>query len=172
MEWKQVDKWDNNILELLLSTNRSMDKLEEVNISVVGHPTSGKTTFINRVVNSTNVESKDMNFEIKIKRGREWLGQKLDLKLFDTQSSITQESLIKYVVCDKDIVIIVFDVSNMESFEAVTQWISFAKKYGGSTSRIILLANKTDLTPCVTIHTMQDLAETNKMKLYFTNSQN
>ena len=45
-----------------------MDKLEEVSISLVGHQTSGKTTFINKVLDSPSRES-NMNVEMKIKRG-------------------------------------------------------------------------------------------------------
>ncbi|XP_069140127.1 uncharacterized protein [Argopecten irradians] len=43
-------------------------------------------------------------------------------------------------------IMLVYDVSDMESFQNIGMWVEEAKKYGGSDATMILVGNKSDMT--------------------------
>ena len=104
-----------------------MDKVEDVQITVVGHPTSGKTTFINKVMEGPmrqSLTASQMNFDMRKKSGM-WLGQTMEVRLWDTRDLITNSNQGKLAMKGKDLVIIVFDISSNESLQSVARWIRF-----------------------------------------------
>ncbi|KAL2906093.1 Ras-related protein RABH1e, partial [Bienertia sinuspersici] len=67
------------------------------------------------------------------------------LQLWDTAGQERFRSLIPSYIRDSSVAVIVYDVSNRQSFLSTTKWIEEVRTERGSDVIIVLVGNKTDL---------------------------
>ena len=67
------------------------------------------------------------------------------LNLWDTAGQERFKSLIPSYIKDSAVAIVVYDVTNMESFTSVDKWIEDAKAIREDDVLLILVGNKTDM---------------------------
>ena len=67
------------------------------------------------------------------------------LQLWDTAGQERFRSLIPSYIRDSHVAVVVFDITNRESFEATSKWIADVRAQRGNDVVIVLVGNKTDL---------------------------
>ncbi len=67
------------------------------------------------------------------------------LQLWDTAGQERFRSLIPSYIRDSHVAVVVFDITNRESFESTAKWIADARAQRGNDVVIVLVGNKTDL---------------------------
>ncbi|KAK9888266.1 hypothetical protein WA026_000529 [Henosepilachna vigintioctopunctata] len=67
------------------------------------------------------------------------------LQLWDTAGQERFKSLIPSYIRDSKVAVIVYDVTNMESFEQTSKWIKDVRSERGENVTVVLVGNKVDL---------------------------
>ena len=124
-----------------------MSKIEEVKIMTLGNSSVGKSCFILRYINeffndkylsTLGVDFKQK--EIKLKNGK-----KVRLRIFDTAGQERFKSASLTFIKKTDGIILIYDISNYDSFKATNGWMESIKDNGKKDLPIILVGNKCDL---------------------------
>jgi len=68
------------------------------------------------------------------------------LQLWDTVGQEQFRSLIPSYIRDSAVAIIVYDISNLDSFQQVSRWIDYVRTERGSEVIIMIVGNKADLS--------------------------
>ena len=118
-----------------------------IKIALLGNSGVGKTSIILRYTtgkfDEDSLITKGANFsqsDIEIN------GQKYSLDIWDTAGQEQYRSLGKYFYKDAFIVILVYDISNKESFEDLKKiWYNDLIRYGEKCTVISIVGNKIDL---------------------------
>lgn len=93
----------------------------------------------------------------------------VSLHIWDTAGQELYRSLVPKYSHGAQAVIIVFDVTDEESFHDVNSWLNEARSVNGSGIIFVLVGNKCDLTPTFDLQKAEDFAEENGM-IYLTAS--
>ncbi len=98
-------------------------------------------------------------------------GQTVKLQLWDTAGQEKYKSMVSSYYRGANVALIVFDITNRQSFEALPLWIENFYKNGPEQKNIILIGNKKDLEEKrqVTQEEAESFSETNNM-IYFETS--
>lgn len=72
-------------------------------------------------------------------------GKMLRLQLWDTAGQERFRSLIPNYVKDCQVALIIYDITNEESYESLTRWVDFVKENRGEDVMIVVVGNKIDL---------------------------
>lgn len=97
------------------------------------------------------------------------------LQLWDTAGQERFRSLIPSYIRDSNVAVVVYDISNRESFENVDTWINYVKQERGGDVIIVLVGNKNDLDNDrkVTLQEGEDAAQRLNCNLFMeTSSKN
>ncbi len=86
-------------------------------------------------------------------------GATITLRLIDTCGQEREKSIVKGMYHMADIVLFVFDVTKPNDVNDLRMWIGEAKENCFEGFRAILVANKMDLTPCVSERVQRELTE-------------
>ncbi len=116
---------------------------KEIKCILLGDAGVGKTSFVKKI------KGKDLDTKLTIgfeetKISAEINKEKVEVQLFDTAGQEKFRSIPKNYYKDVDSILLMFDVTNKDSFEAIEQWISSIKD-NVHNSKIILIGNKIDL---------------------------
>ena len=116
---------------------------KEIKCILLGDAGVGKTSFVKKI------KGKDLDTKLTIgfeetKISAEINKEKVEVQLFDTAGQEKFRSIPKNYYQDVDSILLMFDVTNKDSFEAIEQWISSIKD-NVHNSKIILIGNKIDL---------------------------
>jgi len=71
-------------------------------------------------------------------------GESIRLQLWDTAGQERFRVLIPSYIKDSSVAIIVFDITNRQSFENVNKWVKDVRDERGDDAIIALVGNKTD----------------------------
>ncbi|KAL7979988.1 hypothetical protein Chor_004457 [Crotalus horridus] len=71
--------------------------------------------------------------------------QQVRLQLWDTAGQERFRSLIPSYIRDSTIAVVVYDITNLNSFQQTSKWIDDVRTERGSDVIIMLVGNKTDL---------------------------
>ena len=98
-------------------------------------------------------------------------GQTVKLQLWDTAGQEKYKSMASSYYRGANVALIVFDITNHESFDALPLWIENFYKNGPEQKNIILIGNKNDLPDLrqVTQQEAEAFSQTNNM-MYFETS--
>ena len=98
-------------------------------------------------------------------------GQTVKLQLWDTAGQEKYKSMVSSYYRGANVALIVFDITNHQSFDALPLWIENFYKNGPEQKNIILIGNKKDLADLrqVTQQEAEAFSETNNM-MYFETS--
>ena len=146
----------------------------KVKIMFIGNSSVGKTSIIKRYsknIFSTSYistlgidfESKNINIDNKI----------INLQIWDTAGQEKYKVLSKNYYNNSNAFIIVYDITNLESFESVMNWIDQIKENAPENVKSILLGNKSDLEEKrkVTYQEGKDFATSNGMQFIETSAK-
>ncbi|GJJ12513.1 GTPase Ryh1 [Clathrus columnatus] len=137
------------------STDFTASPLKRTKIVLLGDQSVGKTSLITRFMYDTfdntyqatigiDFLSKTMYLEDRTVRLQLWdtAGQRLNL-------NVNQErfrSLIPSYIRDSSVAMVVFDITNRNSFLSTTKWIDDVRSERGTDVLIVLVGNKADLS--------------------------
>ena len=117
-----------------------------VKIIIIGNQSVGKTNIINRYVKGEF--SEDYNVTI----GMDFLMCNIEsndkifkLRLWDTAGSEQFRSITKGYYQNTSCALIVYDITDEESFKSVKQWIDDCQSFGSKKVHLVLVGNKIDL---------------------------
>ena len=120
---------------------------EERHIKVVflGENNAGKTSLIQRYINGNfddfgyttcpSCSTKKINYDKK----------NFCFDLWDTSANERYRALTKIVISNADIIVLVYDITNKESFFELDYWVDTVFKKTGPEIFFILVGNKSDL---------------------------
>jgi len=116
-------------------------------IVIVGHSNVGKTSLLNRYINDefTNYLPPTIGIEFTHKE----MDDETKLVIWDTAGQERFDSLSSTLYRDADAILFVYDVSNMESFNALGHWYRQGRLYCNRDTVQVLVGNKTDLKTVV-----------------------
>ena len=125
-----------------------MAKIEDIKIITLGNSAVGKSSFILKYTD--NVFSLDylttLGVDYKHKKIKLKNGKDVRLRIFDTAGQERFKSVSASFIKKADGVILIYDIGNLESFEAVENWIKSIREIGKDKLPIILVGNKCDLS--------------------------
>lgn len=140
-------------------------------VVMVGDTEVGKTSIIKYFVNdSFDSEQKSTigalfhTFKTEIK------GQPVTIQIWDTAGQEKYRSLGPIYYRKAQAAIVVYDISNQNSFNSLDQWILDVKQ--NTVKAIFYIAgNKSDLTPSVNNEIATNYAKENEAKIFFTSAK-
>ena len=124
-----------------------MSAIEEIRIIILGNSAVGKTSFIIKYtenkftpehISTLGVDIKKK--EVKLKNGKDFL-----LKIFDTAGEERFKSVSNNFIKKADGIIIMYDITDRASFEAINNWIGTIRDNTSENVSKILVGNKCDL---------------------------
>ena len=120
--------------------------LPKFKITFIGDQSTGKTSLITRFKHG----SFDGQYQATI--GVDFMsktvfvgGTSVRLQLWDSAGQERFHSLIPSYIRDSMAVVIVFDLTNKQSFNSVNVWLDYVKKSRGDDVQLFLVGNKSDL---------------------------
>uniref|UniRef100_A0A0G4HA80 Uncharacterized protein n=1 Tax=Chromera velia CCMP2878 TaxID=1169474 RepID=A0A0G4HA80_9ALVE len=126
--------------------SRSGNGLNKYKLVFLGEQAVGKTSIITRFI----YDSFDSNYQATI--GIDFLSKTMyledktvRLQLWDTAGQERFRSLIPSYIRDSWAAVVVYDITNRQSFASTTKWIDDVRAERGNDAIIALVGNKTDL---------------------------
>ncbi|ESN94844.1 hypothetical protein HELRODRAFT_157741 [Helobdella robusta] len=118
--------------------NELSNPLRKFKLVFLGEQSVGKTSIITRFIATIGIDflSKTMYLEDRTIR----------LQLWDTAGQERFRSLIPSYIRDSSVAVVVYDISNANSFYQTSKWIDDVRTERGSDVLIMLVGNKTDLS--------------------------
>jgi small GTP-binding protein len=119
--------------------------MNSAKVVLLGDAGVGKTCLLRRV--STDQFFQDQSPTIMagfIRRSIEIEGQEYEIALWDTAGQEQYRSVIPNTIRNAHFALLVFDVSNQESFQSLPTWIELLRST--STCRFLIAGNKVDIT--------------------------
>ncbi|EAR95585.1 small guanosine triphosphatase family (GTPase)-like Ras family protein (macronuclear) [Tetrahymena thermophila SB210] len=126
--------------------NTTTGPVVKFKIVFLGDQSVGKTSIINRFIydNFTGSEQPTVGIDF-ICKTLQMDNKTLRLQLWDTAGQERFKSLIPSYIRDSNAAIIVYDITNQNSFSNVTKWVEEVKEERGNNAFIFILGNKSDL---------------------------
>ncbi len=128
-------------------------------VTVIGDSRSGKTSIIKRY--QDNEFSNDpkttigVDFTIKEVDGTPTCPSKLKLQIWDTAGQERFTSVVKLYFRSSYTIVIVFDLTNKDSFDNITKWIKTVRREY-EPELFLVIGNKSDLAPVITQEFIHD----------------
>ena len=150
-----------------------MAKIEDIKIITLGNSAVGKSSFILKYTD--NVFSLDylttLGVDYKHKKIKLKNGKDVRLRIFDTAGQERFKSVSASFIKKADGVILIYDIGEKDSFEAVDNWIKSIREIGKDKLPIILVGNKCDLSDdkrMISLKEGQDKADEFNIPFYET----
>ena len=119
---------------------------EKIKIMIIGESKIGKTSLISRYCNNefygAYLSTIGIDFQIK---NIMLNNKKIRLQIWDTAGEERYRNIAKNYFQSSDGFIVVYDISNSESFDKLDNWIEQIKNNSQEKSKMILFGNKSDL---------------------------
>ena len=124
-----------------------MAKIEDIKIITLGNSAVGKSSFILKYIDNsfTLYYTATLGIDFKQKKIKLKDGRDVRLRIFDTAGQERYKSVSASFIKKADGVILIYDIGDLESFEAVDNWIKSIREIGKDNLPIILVGNKCDL---------------------------
>ena len=140
-------------------------------ISFIGDTSVGKTSIITRFCtsefdNHTLPTIGVSNHQISIPVGE----QKVYLNIWDTAGQERFRSLVPIYLRDAICVVLVFDISQQQSYDGLDTWYDKVRDDIGHKIPIVVAANKCDLDKAVSIQECKAWCEQKGCQVYFTSA--
>ena len=125
-----------------------MAKIEDIKVITLGNSAVGKTSFLMKYIDNsfTLTYTTTLGIDFKQKKIKLKDGRDVRLRIFDTAGQERYKSVSASFIKKADGVILIYDIGNLESFEAVENWIKSIREIGKDKLPIILVGNKCDLS--------------------------
>ena len=127
-----------------MKNNENEKKYYAVKIIIVGEHNVGKTNIISRFADDESNNKVTIGIDY-YNYNLEYKNKIFQLTLWDTAGQEKFRAIIKDYYINCSFAIIVYDITDKNSFESVGQWVKDCKTYGNKNIHIVLVGNKTDL---------------------------
>ena len=125
-----------------------MSKLEEIKLITLGSASVGKSSLIIQYTENKFTESylSTLGVDYKQKIIKLKNGKDIHLRIYDTAGQERFKSISSGFIKKADGVVLVYDISNKDSFVSINGWIANIREIGKENMPIILVGNKCDLS--------------------------
>ena len=134
-----------------MDSEKSIEKLK-YKMTLLGDTAVGKTSlfkkltkeeFDPKIVSTIGIDKKTLNFNINTSKGE----KEVEISLYDTAGQEKFRTISIFYFRDSKGLLVIYDISNFESFKNVEQWLVDIKDSVGNNDDylIILIGNKLDL---------------------------
>ncbi|KAH9993823.1 ras-domain-containing protein [Russula vinacea] len=129
------------------TTEVSSGTLKRTKIVLLGDQSVGKTSLITRFMYDTFDNTYQATIGIDFLSKTLYLDDRtVRLQLWDTAGQERFRSLIPSYIRDSTVAIVVFDITNRQSFLSTTKWIDDVRSERGNDVMVVLVGNKADLS--------------------------
>ena len=152
--------------------NKSSDYQYIFKLILIGNSGVGKSSILNRYMNKAFEESYKCTIGVDfLMKSIEINGKTVKLQLWDTAGQEKYKSMVASYYRGANVALVVFDITNHESFDSLPLWIENYYKNGPEQKNIILIGNKKDMIEerQVTQEEAELFSQTNNM-IYFETS--
>ena len=124
----------------------SVEDLIKLKLIVVGNQGTGKSCILNRFVNETFEENYQATIGLDFQSKNITIhDQDVRLIIYDTAGQEKFRSLIPMYIREAQIILLVYDISDKDSFDAMPNWIKEVKEVLNKEVVFALIGNKMDL---------------------------
>ena len=125
-----------------------MTKIEDIKIITLGNSAVGKSSFILKYTDNSFSQEylSTLGVDYKHKKIKLKNGKDIRVRIFDTAGPERFKSVSFSFIKKADGVILIYDISDLDSFKAVDNWIKSIRETGKEKLPIILVGNKCDLS--------------------------
>ena len=124
----------------------SVEDLIKLKLIVVGNQGTGKSSILNRFVNETFEENYQATIGLDFQSKNITIhDQDVRLIIYDTAGQEKFRSLIPMYIRESQIILLVYDISDKESFDSIPIWIQEVKDVLNKEVVFVLIGNKIDL---------------------------
>ena len=153
-----------------------MEPTYSMKIAMLGESGVGKTCILDRYVSDAFNEFTDLtkgaSFKAKSLKSQD---ERIEIKqmLWDTAGQEIYRSLAPFYYKDADAVIVVYDITNEKSFEALAYWIGEVKQNGSPECSLTIAGNKCDCVDAekVDANMARDFAKNEKAGFFLTSAK-
>ncbi|EIM24273.1 GTP-binding protein ryh1 [Wallemia mellicola CBS 633.66] len=125
----------------------SSQPLKKFKLVFLGEQSVGKTSLITRFMYDTFDKTYQATIGIDFLSKTMYLDDRtIRLQLWDTAGQERFRSLIPSYIRDSSVAVVVYDVSNKNSYDNTSKWIEEVKQERGDDVIIVLVGNKVDLS--------------------------
>lgn len=138
---------------------KKSENAESYKVCVIGRYAVGKSALINRYI--TDLFSGDYKPTIATcftEVSVPFRGRVISIKLWDTAGQEKFQSLAPLLLQDSDCVILVIDITVVDSFNYIENWINSEWQSMSPTPMLIICLNKCDLSPTFDIENVAEMA--------------
>mmetsp|Transcript_280 Transcript_280/g.320 ORF Transcript_280/g.320 Transcript_280/m.320 type:complete len:211 (-) Transcript_280:35-667(-) len=124
----------------------SISNMQKFKIVFLGDMSVGKTSIINQFMYGTFDPSHQPTIGIDFLSKTMYLDDRtIRLQLWDTAGQERFRSLIPSYIRDASAAVIIYDITNRQSFQSVDKWVEDMRAERGSDAVLMIAGNKTDL---------------------------
>ena len=130
-----------------MSKKKNEKKVEDFKILTLGDSSVGKTSFILKFIEdkfSLNYVA-TIGLDYKHKKINLSSGETVGLRIFDTAGQERFKSISLNFIKNANGILLIYDISNKETFDSVKGWMSSIKNAANENISIVLVGNKCDL---------------------------
>ena len=122
-------------------------ELKQLTLFILGNSSVGKTSFIHKYVKNDFKDSYNNTIGIDYCSRNMKLptGEEFEIFFYDTAGQEKYKSISFNLIKKADGILLLYDISERSSFDAINQWIESIKNVKGDNFPIILIGNKCDL---------------------------
>ena len=146
-----------------------------LNLLIIGNSAVRKTSFLSRYVDDlfTSAFVSTMGIDFKVKTVV-WNDKRVKLKIWDTAGQEKYRTVTTAYYRHAVGFILMYDITNEESFQAGQQWSIQVKTYSLSNDKVILVGNRCDLEEhrAVTYERGKQLADELGLAFFETSAKN
>ena len=149
---------------------------EKIKLMIIGETRTGKTSLISRYCKNefsggAYLSTIGIDFQIK---NLEINSKKIRLQIWDTAGQERFRNIAKNYYQSSDGFIVVYDITNNESFQTLDYWVEEIKSNSQELSRMILVGNKCDLEEGRQVKKEEgkDYAKKKELKFYEVSAKN
>ena len=157
-----------------MSKDKKKKDKESIKILTLGNKAVGKTCFILKFTedyfSENTLSTTGIDFQTKIIKQN---GKTYNVNFYDTAGQERYRSLSLNLFKNTDGILLIYDVTEKKTFDAIPQWIEDIEENEGSNFPIILVGNKCDLNDERQVPTEkgQELAKKYKFDFFETSNK-
>ena len=124
----------------------AVEELLKLKLIVIGNQGTGKSCILNRFINGTFDENYQATIGLDFQSKNVTVhDQDVRLILYDTAGQEKFRSLIPMYIREAQIILLIYDISNKDSFDSIPKWIKEISEINFSDVIFVLIGNKNDL---------------------------
>ncbi|TFY82556.1 hypothetical protein EWM64_g1451 [Hericium alpestre] len=146
----------------------SSNTLKRTKIVLLGDQSVGKTSLITRFMYDTFDNTYQATIGIDFLSKTLYLDDRtVRLQLWDTAGQERFRSLIPSYIRDSTVAIVVFDITNRQSFLSTSKWIDDVRSERGNDVMVVLVGNKADLSDKRQVTLEEATAKSQQLNIMF-----